>query len=91
MLSLQLESGVQGKRGDSGLGSLFNVAATGKSGSTVTTGVRGLSEEQLKNAQPDAKALQAAKRNAVTPQAAKQFATQGKLEAQSVDYLSGGQ
>lgn len=91
MLSLQLESGAQGKRGDSGLGSLFNVAATGKSGSTVTTGVRGLSEEQLKNAQPDAKALQAAKRNAVTPEAAKQFATQGKLEAQSVDYLSGGQ
>jgi len=53
--------------------------------------VRGLSEEQLKNAQPDAKALQAAKRNAVTPEAAKQFAAQGKLEAQSVDYLNGGQ
>lgn len=91
MLSLQLESNAQSKRGDSGLGSLFNVAATGKSGSTVTTGVRGLSEEQLKNAQPDAKALQAAKRNAVSKQDAQRFATEGKLEAQSVDYMSGGQ
>ena len=91
MLSLQLEAGTAGKSGDSGLGALFNVASTGKSGSTVTTGVRGLSEEQLKNARPDAKALQAAKRNAASQQEARQFAAEGKLKAQSVDYLSGGQ
>ncbi len=90
MLSLQLEAGT-GKSGDSGLGALFNVAATGKSGSTVTTGVRGLSEEQLKNARPDDKALQAAKRNAVSQQEARQFAAEGKLQAQRVDYQSGGQ
>jgi hypothetical protein len=89
MLSLQLEAGT-GKRGDSGLGALFNVAASGKSGSTVTTGVRGLSEEQLKNAQPDAKALQAAKRYAVSKQEAQRYAAEGKLEAQSVDYVNGG-
>lgn len=91
MLSLQLEAGTRGKRGDSGLSTLFNVASTGKSGSTVTTGVRGLSEEQLKNAQADPKALQAAKRNAVSQQEARRFAAEGRLEAQSMDYLSGGQ
>ncbi|HLP97837.1 MAG TPA: SH3 domain-containing protein [Sideroxyarcus sp.] len=91
MLSLQLETAAQNKRGDSGLGALFNVASTGRSGSTVTTGVRGLSEEQLKNAKPDAQALQAAKRNAVSPQEARQFAAEGKLQAQSVGYLNGVQ
>lgn len=90
MLSLRVEGGSSAKRGDSGLAALFNVASTGRSGSTVTTGVRGLSEEQLKNAQPDAAALQAAKRNAVSKQDARRFAAEGKLEAQSVDYLSGG-
>lgn len=90
MLSLQLEAGTQDRRGDSGLGALFNVAASGKSGSTVTTGVRGLSEEQLTNAQPDPKALQAAKRYAVSKQEAERYAAEGKLEAQSVDYVNGG-
>ncbi|MBI5007739.1 MAG: hypothetical protein HZB95_11535 [Nitrosomonadales bacterium] len=90
MLALQLESNAQSKRGDTGLRSLFNVASTGKSGSTVTTGVRGLSEEQLKNAKPDAKALQAARRNAVSKQDAQRYAAEGKLEAQSIDYVSGG-
>ncbi|MDD5057896.1 MAG: SH3 domain-containing protein [Sideroxydans sp.] len=89
MLSLQLESNAQNKRGDNGLRSLFNVASTGRSGSTVTTGVRGLSEEQLKNAQPDLQALQAAKRYAVSSKDAQRFAAQGKLHAQSVDYLQG--
>jgi hypothetical protein len=90
MLSLQLESNAQ-KRGDNGLRSLFNVASTGRSGSTVTTGVRGLSEEQLKNTKPDPQALQAAKRYAVSREAAQRYAAEGKLHAQSVDYLSGGQ
>ena len=91
MLSLQLESSAQSKRGDNGLRSLFNVASTGRSGSTVTTGIRGLSEEQLKNTKPDPQALQAAKRYAVSREAAQRYAAEGKLHAQSVDYLNGGQ
>jgi hypothetical protein len=91
MLSLQLESNVQSKRGDNGLSSLFNVASTGHSSSTVTTGIRGLSEEQLKNAKPDPQALQAAKRYAVNREAAKRYAAEGKLQAQKVGYLDGGQ
>lgn len=91
MLSLQLETSGQGKRGDNGLSALFNVASTGRSGNTVTTGIRGLSEEQLKNAKPDPQALQAAKRYAVGSEDARRFAADGKLNAQSVGYMNGGQ
>lgn len=91
MLSLQLETGGQGKRGDNGLNALFNVASTGRSGSTVTTGIRGLSEEQLKNAKPDPQALQSAKRFAAGSEEARRFAAEGKLDAHSVGYMDGGQ
>ena len=91
MLSLQLEANDQNKRGDNGLSALFNVASTGRSSSTVTTGIRGLSEEQLKNTKPNPQALQAAKRYAVNRQEAQRYAAEGKLHAQSVGYLEGGQ
>ncbi len=91
MLSLQLETGTTSRRADNGLNSLFNVAATGRGGSTVTTGVRGLSEEQLKNTKPNPQALQDAKRYASSRDDAQRFATEGKLHAHSVGYLSGGQ
>jgi hypothetical protein len=91
MLSLQLETSGQSKRGDNGLSALFNVASTGRSGSTVTTGIRGLSEEQLKNTKPNPQALQAAKRYAVSSEEARRYAAEGKLNAQSVGYLNGGQ
>ena len=91
MLNLKLELNVQNKRGDNGLRALFNVASTGRSSSTVTTGIRGLSEEQLKNATPNPQALQDAKRYAVSREAARRYAEEGKLHAQSVDYLQGGQ
>jgi hypothetical protein len=91
MLNLRFDENGQGKRGDNGLSALFNVASTGRSNSTVTTGIRGLSEEQLKNTKPNPQALQAAKRFAVSRADAQHFAAQGKLHAQSVDYLEGGQ
>ena len=88
MLSLRLGNGEAAKKnGDSGLGALFNVAATGSSGSTVTTGVRGLSEEKLKNARPNPQALEVMKGYAVSEQAAIGFAKAGKLESQHMDYL----
>lgn len=91
MLSLRLGSSGQNKRGDNGLSALFNVASTGRSSSTVTTGIRGLSEEQLKNTKPNPQALQAAKRYAVSRQEAQRYAAEGKLHAQSVGYLEGVQ
>lgn len=91
MLNLRFDANAQGKRGDNGLSALFNVASTGRSNSTVTTGIRGLSEEQLKNTKPNPQALQAAKRFAVGRADAQHFAAEGKLHAQSVGYLEGGQ
>lgn len=91
MLSLQLDAGAAKRRSDNGLRTLFNVAATGSSGSTVTTGVRGLSEEQLKNTKPNPQELQEAKGNAAKPGDAKRFAADGNLKAQHIDYLKGGE
>jgi len=91
MLSLQLEKSGQGKSGDNGLSALFNVASTGRSNSTVTTGIRGLSEEQLANTKPNPQALQAAKKYAVSREDAQRFAAEAPLKARSVGYLNGGQ
>ena len=87
MLSLRLGDGAQ-KRGDSGLAALFNVANTGSSGSTVTTGVRGLSEEQLKNTKPNPQELEAGHEYAVSKDEAKKFAQAGNLKAHSMNYLA---
>jgi hypothetical protein len=88
MLSLRLGNAeAQKKTGDGGLGALFNVATTGSSGSTVTTGVRGLSEENLKNAHPNPQALEAMQSYAVNEQGANSFAKAGKLESRQLDYL----
>ncbi|MDP1633401.1 MAG: SH3 domain-containing protein, partial [Gallionellaceae bacterium] len=88
MLSLRYQTTTSG-RGDGGLGALFNVAKTGKSGSTVTTGVRGLSEEQLKNARPNPKELERAKEYSAEKAEARKHAKTGKLEQQDVDYMGG--
>jgi hypothetical protein len=53
MLALRMGDEVQPRQGSSGLSQLFNVARTGSSGNTVTTGVRGLDKEQIKNASPN--------------------------------------
>jgi hypothetical protein len=86
MLSLRLEGG-KAQTGDAGLGALFNVAATGSSGSTVTTGVRGLSEENLKKARPNPQALETMQNFAASERGVIGFARAGKLESQQMDYL----
>ena len=87
MLSLRFGDAAQKKGGDSGLGTLFNVAQTGGSGSTVTTGVRGLSEENLKNPHPNPQALEELNRYAVNKRDAQRHAGSGKLSAHRVDYI----
>ncbi|HEY6095691.1 MAG TPA: SH3 domain-containing protein [Gallionellaceae bacterium] len=86
MLSLRLGEVAQ-KRGDSGLAALFNVANTGSSGSTVTTGVRGLSEEQLKNTKPNPQELELGRSYVVDKAEARKFGQAGKLKTRSMDYL----
>jgi hypothetical protein len=86
MLSLRLAAASQ-KTGDTGFKTLFNVASTGGSGSTMTTGVRGLSEEKLHNPQPNPQALEEMHTLAVSKAEAQQFARAGNLAAGQMDYL----
>ena len=86
MLSLRLGEATQ-KTGDTGFKTLFNVASTGGSGSTMTTGVRGLSKEKLHNPQPNPQALEEMHKLAVSKDEAQQFSKAGKLVPQKMDYL----
>lgn len=88
-LSLRMGDGkAQTAPSGEGMKALFNVAATGKSGSTTTTGVRGLSEEKLKKAEPNPQALKALQEQAVSADDARGFAEAGKLDTQKMDYLA---
>ena len=51
MLAIRMDTGSSGFM--SGFKSLFSVARTGSSGRAVTTGVRGLDKEDIKNAKPN--------------------------------------
>jgi hypothetical protein len=86
MLSLRYGGATTAKPGASGVTQMFNVARTGTSGTQVTTGVRGLDAEQIVNAQPNPNELAKLQNFASERPAAETFATQGKLEAQSVAY-----
>jgi hypothetical protein len=85
MLALRFGGPGEAKKGDSGISKLFNVARTGTSGTTVTTGVRGLDPEMLANAQPNPAELAKLEQFAVTPDAAAGFAAKGKLQSRQVE------
>ena len=86
MLSLRGDSTAK-KSGDTGLQSLINVGRSGSSGITMTTGVRGLSEEDLKNAQPNPEEFEKLQKYAVNKARAEKFARDAKLKTQQLDYL----
>jgi hypothetical protein len=54
---------------------------------TVTTGVRGFSEEDLANAKPNPAEVEKMKGYSVTPEVAGEFAKAGQLAAQQVAYF----
>ena len=85
MLALRFGGPGEAKKGDSGISKLFNVTRTGSSGTTVTTGVRGLDPEMLANAQPNPAELAKMEQFAATPEAAAGFAAKGKLQARRVE------
>jgi len=86
MLSLRY-TGTASKKGDTGLQSLINVGRSGSSGITVATGVRGLSEEDLKNARPNPRELEKLQNFAADKSAAAKFASEANLKTQRLDYL----
>jgi hypothetical protein len=86
MLSIRMNSGQSSIV--SGLKSLFSVARTGSSGTTVTTGVRGLDKEQIQNAKPNPEELKKLAAFAATRGDAEQFAAGNpQLKNQKIDYL----
>lgn len=85
MLALRFGGPGTARQGDSGISKLFNVARTGSSGTTVTTGVRGLDPEMLAKAQPNPAELAKMEQFAVTQGAAAGFAAKGKLQARQVE------
>jgi hypothetical protein len=73
--------------GDSGLKSLLNLGRSGNTGVTVATGVRGLSEADLKNARPNPQELEKLRQLTIHPAEAQKFAANAKLTAQQINYL----
>jgi hypothetical protein len=88
MLAIRMASTADPKSGDSGIGTLFNVARTGSSGTAVATGVRGLDKEQIQKARPNPAELDKLSGFRAAKGDAERFAG-GKppLQARSVDYL----
>jgi len=74
----------------SSLTGLFGGNKQAQSTTIATTGIRGLSPEDLKNASPDAAALAKAQGYRSDKATAERFAKDGKLATASVDYADGG-
>lgn len=79
-----------GKSGDSGVGAFARLFKTGSSGNTVSTGVKGLSAEDLRSAAPNAAEAEKLRKQATTGNDARQSAKQAKLQATSIAYLPAG-
>lgn len=83
MLSVRVGNGSSADAG-SVIGQGVKVATTGSSGKTVTTGVKGLSEEELSHSQPDYAQLDRMKSYSTSPAEASKQAGQAKLTAVQV-------
>ena len=68
-------------------GGLFGGKSQPKSATVATTGIRGLSAEDFKNANPDAAALGRMQSYRVDKGAAERFAREAKLSSVSVSYI----
>lgn len=87
---VRVGEGPQATKSGEGLAILKNVGETGRSGSTgivATTGIRGLSAEELKNAKPDPAAVKAIERYRVTASQAREYARAAGLKEASVPAL----
>ena len=77
--------------GSQGLGVLKNIGKTGRSGSqgiVATTGIRGLSAEELKSAKPNPQAVQALEAHSASDDAARTFAHSAGLKEKDVAFLN---
>jgi hypothetical protein len=74
----------------SSIGGFFSGQKSDARANLASTGVRGLSKEDLKNASPDAAALQAMQSYRADKPEAQRFAREGKLVAVKVEDSKGG-
>ncbi|WP_156970701.1 SH3 domain-containing protein [Andreprevotia chitinilytica] len=81
---LNVRTGTAAASSSSGIGTLANVVTTGSSGTTVTTGVKGLSKEDIQTAVPNYKEVEKLSTFAVSEQDAAKSAKQVKLVAVEV-------
>jgi hypothetical protein len=97
MTAVKLGGTGSAAKGDSGMTALWNTAVQGRSGNTgvtVATGVRGLSPEDMKNAQPAPEQMKKLDGYAASKSQAESAAKNGKLNKQNIDYIAdakGGQ
>jgi hypothetical protein len=89
MLSVRLGSPDQKSQSGGSLLSSLGIGSRPKpsTNSTVTTGVRGFSEEDLANAKPNAAEVEKMKGFAATPEEAAKLAANGRLAATPVAYF----
>lgn len=93
MLSLRLDGPAQGTASGQGggnpLGALNNLLNAGRTSgnATVTTGVKGLDEEDLRRASPNFSELQKAQRFSAARESAEAFGNRSRLTPARVDYL----
>lgn len=88
---LAVRGAASARTGDSGLSQAINVARSGSSGTSVATGVRGLSKEQIQNAQPNLAELERMQGYSASEEQARGFAQQAPaLVEVSVDYVGAG-
>ena len=83
----QISSSSRAGATNSNLGVLFNIAQTGSGGSVATTGVKGISEEALRNPRPNSAALQQMHTLDTSPAEAQSFAAAGRLARASMAYV----
>jgi hypothetical protein len=90
MLNLRFDTTAAPAKSDGGpLSALTGLLTTGRTSNTgtVTTGVKGLNEEDLKNAQPNQEELQKMEKLGVDKATGQAFGRSSKLTPNKVDYL----
>ena len=93
VLNLRLEPAAArpgGARPAGGSGNPLSLLQTGSSGRTVTTGVKGMDEEDIQNATPDYAELELLGTLAENADAARANAVKSNLKENTVDYLDKG-
>lgn len=90
MLNVRAQTAAGGNKPPARSGGLASLLHTGSSGKTVTTGVKGIGEEDIRNASPNPVQVAALATLAVDPAEATANARQSGLKENKVEYLGKG-